>query len=297
MPLPIAGRELLRQGTEHLGIVARHRRREGQGQGLGIGEQLAERQIAVASAEVGVLVNRSLEGPRGQTRRGGANGSGVGREAASQVPRRRAERWMAHEPESTAPPVERGGDPYDAPMSEPGEPRPQPGDQPPSSGPGGPTGTRLERAPSERYRVADARRPATAGRDSAAGPIAAAAGVAIAGAAALTVILGVLLSTSGTFVVSTVAGAAIGLLVSGAAAGPSAPLSRDRAVRVAVGLALGMVVLAGLAIWILARSEGGVMDPVGYLWTTFGFGIPAQALVAVIASAWGAASGPIRWRE
>lgn len=135
--------------------------------------------------------------------------------------------------------------------------------------------------------------------------------VAILGTAALTVILGVLLVTTGTFVVSLIAGAAIGLLVSGttvaragSGSGPRAagtqrmaPLTRGAATRVAVGLALGMVVLAGLATWLLARAEGGVMDPVSYLWTTFGFGIPAQAVVAVLAAAWGAASGPVRWRE
>ena len=58
-----------------------------------------------------------------------------------------------------------------------------------------------------------------------------------------------------------------------------------------------MVALAGLGTWLLARAEGGVMDPIGYLWTTFGFGFPAQAIVAVLAAAWGAASGPIRWRD
>ena len=132
---------------------------------------------------------------------------------------------------------------------------------------------------------------------SAAGPIAAAACVAVAGAAALTVILGVILATTGTFVVSLLAGVSIGLIVSGAAVGPGAALHRDVAIRIAVGLALGMVILAGVATWILARAEGGVMDPISYLWTTFGFGIPAQAVVAVLAAAWGAASGPIRWRD
>jgi hypothetical protein len=133
--------------------------------------------------------------------------------------------------------------------------------------------------------------------------------VAVLGAAALTVILGVLLITTATFVVSLLAGASIGLLTSGATvpragSGASAtarlaaaPLSRATGSRVAIGLALGMAVLAGLATWVLARVEGGVMDPVTYLWTVFGLGIPAQAVVAVLAAAWGAASGPIRWRE
>jgi len=121
--------------------------------------------------------------------------------------------------------------------------------------------------------------------------------VAVIGALALTIILGLLLGTTGTFVVSLLAGGAIGLLVSGATAGATPALSRGRATRVAIGLAIGMVVLAGIATWLLARAEGGVMDPISYLWTTFGLGIPAQAVVAVLAAVWGAGSGPVRWRE
>jgi len=139
--------------------------------------------------------------------------------------------------------------------------------------------------------------------------------VALVGAAGLTVILGVLLATAGTFVVSGLGGVSIGLLIASAAvparvsssvsrAGPtagagrigSAPMSRHDARRLAVSIATGMIVLAGLGVWLVARAEGGVMDPLSYLWTTFGFGIPAQALVAVLAAAWGAANGPIRWR-
>ena len=197
-------------------------------------------------------------------------------------------------------------------MSEPRGERSEPGDRPPPA-----SATRLDRPPSDRYRPAatgpgpstDPRPGGPSPRASATGPIAAAVVVAILGAAALTVILGVLLATTGTFVVSLLAGAGIGLLVSGAtvarvgtgsgsaARSTGAPLSRGAGSRVAIGLALGMVILAGLATWVLARAEGGVMDPVSYLWTTFGLGIPAQAVVAVLAAAWGAASGPIRWRE
>ena len=183
-------------------------------------------------------------------------------------------------------------------MSESQSPPPEPGDRPPA---GASSGTRLERPPSDRYRAAErggAGAGAAARKVSAARPIAAAAAVAVLGAAALTLILGVLLSTTGTFVVSLLGGAAIGLLLAGATVGrPTPALDRARASRIAIAIALAMVVLAGIATWLLARSEGGVMDPVGYLWTTFGFGIPAQAIVAVLAAAWGAASGPIRWRD
>jgi len=188
-------------------------------------------------------------------------------------------------------------------MSDSGARRSEPGERPPSGAPG----NRLERPPSERYRTAErsgAAEPIAAGqtlngrpgRPSARGPIAAAIAVAVAGAAGLTVILGVVLATTGTFAVSLLGGAAIGLIVAGAAVGSEPTLAREAAIRIAIALALGMVVLAGLATWLLARAEGGVLDPLTYLWTTFGLGIPAQAVVAVIAAAWGAASGPIRWR-
>ena len=58
-----------------------------------------------------------------------------------------------------------------------------------------------------------------------------------------------------------------------------------------------MIALTGIGVWALARVEGGVMDPISYLWTTFGFGLPAQAIVALVGSAWGAANGPVRWRQ
>ena len=151
------------------------------------------------------------------------------------------------------------------------------------------------------------------------------------GAAVLTLILGVLASTVGMFAISGLASVTIGLLVAnGAIPGPrvvrapaTAPtnatatpatvgpamgapatgalgapaLSRDQAARIAIAIALGMIALTGIGVWALARVEGGVMDPISYLWTTFGFGLPAQAIVALIGSAWGAANGPVRWRQ
>ncbi|MEO5918074.1 MAG: hypothetical protein ABIQ17_00795 [Candidatus Limnocylindrales bacterium] len=135
-------------------------------------------------------------------------------------------------------------------------------------------------------------------------PIVAATAVAAVGAGILALVLVVLTSTSGTFAISGAAGLAIGLLVSATAvartprsSGGVAPLTRSAAVRLSSGLAIGMVVLAAAVMWLVARAEGGVLDPVTYLWTIFGFGLPAQALVAVLAAAWGASAGPIRWRS
>ena len=170
----------------------------------------------------------------------------------------------------------------------------------------------LTHAPGERYRR-DAQAPAAAGSNRTSGSttgvrrlVLAAVAVAIVGAAVLTLILGVLLSTAGTFAISGIASIAIGLIVANGAipgpgasgAGPSAPLlTRDRAVRIAMGTGLGMIVLTALGVWVLARLEGGVMDPISYVWTTFGFGLPAQAIIALIGAAWGAANGPVRWRQ
>ena len=205
----------------------------------------------------------------------------------------------------------------------------------------------LDRAPGDRYVRAGQAGSASHAAGSGSRPVGgsanarrsvlAALAVAVLGAAILTVILGVLASTAGTFAISGLASVAIGLLVAnGAIPGPRAvragtpttptdatatpaagvlatgapatgarstgalsapPFSRDRAARIAITIALGMIVLTGIGVWALARVEGGVMDPISYLWTTFGFGLPAQAIVALVGSAWGAANGPVRWRQ
>ncbi|MEO8469350.1 MAG: hypothetical protein ABI573_06745 [Chloroflexota bacterium] len=200
-----------------------------------------------------------------------------------------------------------------------------PTSEPPQDVPGSGARVRrqLDRAPGERYRGAGQAAGVGAGSGSGDGPasarraVLAAVAVAVLGGAILTLILGVFASTAGTFAISGLASVAIGLLVAnGAIPGPRAArtpgtapasmatgalaspqFSRDRAVRIAILIALGMIGLTGIGVWILARVEGGVMDPISYLWTTFGFGLPAQAIVALVGSAWGAANGPVRWRQ
>ena len=224
----------------------------------------------------------------------------------------------------------RDGLPYDGPMRAPeSDPNPEPGERPPSSAPeseisapqsqssvpqpaasASRPGRHLSRAPSERYRPAAG--PGAPTTDSGQGTgtrpsralaraVSAAIGVAGIGAAMLTIILGALASTGGTFAITGFASVAIGLLISTAAVpqyrATAAPLRRDQAVRMASAIGVGMIIAAGAGVWVLARTEGGVMDPLNYLWTTFGFGLPAQALVALVGAAWGAASGPIRWRS
>ena len=121
---------------------------------------------------------------------------------------------------------------------------------------------------------------------------------AAVGAAVLTGIVGVLAETTGTIFVSGLVGAIIGLLVSATAVAPapgSLPArSRAEAIRLATWVAIGMVIVAGFAIWVVGRIEGGVMDPISYLWTTLGLGLPFLGLVAAAAAAWGAANGPVR---
>jgi hypothetical protein len=36
------------------------------------------------------------------------------------------------------------------------------------------------------------------------------------------------------------------------------------------------------------------MDPLSYVWETLGLYVPAQAIVASVAAAWGAGAGPVR---
>ena len=76
---------------------------------------------------------------------------------------------------------------------------------------------------------------------------------------------------------------------------PSA-LSRRRATSAAVALALLAVATGALGTWAYGSMEGGVLDPLSYLWETLGLYVPAQAVVAGLAAAWGAGAGPVRGR-
>jgi hypothetical protein len=119
-------------------------------------------------------------------------------------------------------------------------------------------------------------------------------------AGVLILVGGILEEQRGLLAIAALGGAVIGLLAAGAAASPDGvtpPLLPRRVVtRLAVGLALATIAAAGLGIWVHARLEGGVMDPLSYLWATLGLYVPAQAVIAAIAAAWGAGNGPIRWR-
>lgn len=175
-------------------------------------------------------------------------------------------------------------------------------------------GTRLAVPPSSRYERAvggsgpvggdgpagggEAGGLATSQRPEPRGAIVRAGAAGALGALALTGLVVIFAATTGTILVSGLTGAAMGLLIATAAvpshSGGAAALERDEAVRLAVGMAVGAVIVAAGLIWIAGRLEGGVMDPVTYLWTTFGLGFPALAAVAALAAAWGASNGPVR---
>jgi len=165
------------------------------------------------------------------------------------------------------------------------------------------------RPPSERYG-----RRTGAGESNAAGPVSGtpgagqgiaalrpAIGALIVTIAALVVVGGVLAEQRGLLAIAGIAGAAIGLLAARAAVSPDgvAPpaLARGRVVRAAVALALLAIVGGAAGTWAYGRLEGGVLDPLTYLWSVFGPLIPAEAAIAALAAAWGAGTGPVRSRS
>lgn len=181
-------------------------------------------------------------------------------------------------------------------------PPPVPGDRPPAG--------RLVRPPSERYAQGPRAGPG-AGADpggtgiaaptpSALRSLAPAIAVGVITALVLVLVAGVLAERGGLLAIAGIGGAALGLLGANAAVssdGRARPsMSRGRATRAAVGLALMAVAGGALGTWAYGRIEGGVMDLLSYLWETLGLYVPAQAVVAGLAAAWGAGAGPVRGR-
>jgi len=182
-------------------------------------------------------------------------------------------------------------------------PPPEPGDRPPAGHPA----TGLARPPSERYAAAGGGRsgpattPGAAGGRASLGALAPAVAAGIVTAAALVLVGGVLAEQRGLLAIAGIGGAAIGLLGARAAVSPYGvrppALSRGRVVRMAVGLALLAIAVAAIGTWAYGRLEGGVLDPLTYLWSVYGPLIPAEAAIAAVAAAWGAGAGPIRSRS
>jgi hypothetical protein len=171
--------------------------------------------------------------------------------------------------------------------SQPGEPR-DPRD--------GRSGRLLEQPPSARYATpgGDA---SGMGRGSPVQPLAQAGIAAAVGAALLFLVGAVVASTAGLVFVSGVMGAVVGLLLSRASAladerGPA--LTRGTVLWLAIGIAVGAVVVADVATWLNARGEGGTLGLLDYLLETFGLFVPGELLLAALGAVWGASSGPVQ---
>jgi hypothetical protein len=172
-------------------------------------------------------------------------------------------------------------------MSEPGEPR-EPRD--------GRPGRLLEQPPSARYAPPSGAAPGGR-RGSPVRPLAQAGIVAAVGAALLFLVGAVVASTAGLVFVSGVMGAGIGLLLARAAVPADdrgAALTRGAVLWLAIGIAVGAVVVADVATWLNARGEGGTLGLVDYLLETFGLFVPGELILAAVGAVWGASSGPVQ---
>jgi hypothetical protein len=137
----------------------------------------------------------------------------------------------------------------------------------------------LAHPPSDRYRAA---KPPAPIEDPAASPargVAFAVAAAVIGAAAMTVLGGVLAVSAGLLMAAAASGWAVAV---GLRVGAGQRLAAARRVRLAMGLAFGSVVLGQLGLWLYALTEGGVLGPLDYLAQTFGPLVPLEFLIAWI---------------
>lgn len=104
---------------------------------------------------------------------------------------------------------------------------------------------------------------------------------ALAGAAAITILGGMLAVSAGLLVVAAATGWVVGF---GLRVGAGETVTTGRRVRLALGLALLAVVLGQLGLWLYARTEGGVLGPLDYLGETFGPLVPLELVAAALAS-------------
>jgi hypothetical protein len=156
----------------------------------------------------------------------------------------------------------------------------------PSPDPPTPGERRLDRPPSDRYREAEAPPDAVApAAGSPARAIAYALIVGVVGVVAIVVFGGVLAFSAGLLVVAAVLGRATALALR---LGGGVSLRPPALTWLAVGLALGAVVVGQLGLWWYALTEGGVLGPLDYLVETYGVLVPLELLLAA-AFAWWAA--------
>jgi hypothetical protein len=136
---------------------------------------------------------------------------------------------------------------------------------------------RLARPPSERY-VAPAEGSAPDGADARAA-LGLACLLAGAGAVVITIAGGLLSITAGLLVIAGALGWAVAVV-----------LSRGTAVAgrrwLAPTLATSGVALGQVGLWIVARQEGGTLDPIAYLGEVFGVLVPLQLAIAAVVAWW-----------
>jgi hypothetical protein len=136
---------------------------------------------------------------------------------------------------------------------------------------------RLARPPSERY-VAPAGGSPTDGAVARA-RVGLASLLAGAGAVVITVAGGFLSITAGLLVIAGALGWAIAVVLSRAT---------DVAGRrwLAPALASSGVVVGQVGLWLVARQEGGTLDPIAYLGEVFGVLVPLQLAIAAVVAWW-----------
>ena len=151
----------------------------------------------------------------------------------------------------------------DRPVSEPGE-------------------RRLARPPSDRYRATDPDAPAAAVGSPVRGILFGDV-VALLGAAAITLAGGLVTITAGLLVVAAVVGWAVAVAVADGAGTSLRGSTRAwiSALTAVIGVGLGQV-----GLWLLARSEGGVLPLIDYLGETFGILVPLQLAIGGLVAWW-----------
>ena len=159
-----------------------------------------------------------------------------------------------------------------------------PGDRPPKR--------QLDHAPSDRFGPPPAEPSAEAASSAPSDPRAAAVrGFLFSLPAALIalfvymVFAGPLAFSAGLVFIGIFAGRVVGLTVK---VGGGSALTSDRRVVIALLVTLGWFVVSQFAIWAYARSEGGDLAPLDYLFQAFGPVVPLVLVAAVLAAWWSA---------
>ena len=156
----------------------------------------------------------------------------------------------------------------------PGDPTQVPGERRPER--------QLERPPSDRYVEVEPVATEPAGRSRPWG-IAGAIAAAVVGAGTIAVAGGKLTVTAGLLVIAAALGWVVAALIP-VGADPSVGRTGRRAA--ATLIAIGGVLLGQVGLWVIARQEGGTLDPIEYLAEVFGFLVPLELALAGAVAWW-----------